>query len=157
MLYIEAPQEYTGDAPSLFLAGGITGCPDWQTEMIAQLEELSLVILNPRRFQFPTQADLAEEQIRWEHHHLRRATAISFWFPKETLCPITLYELGAWTMTDKKLFIGAHPQYQKLLDIRIQTALTRPDVRPPVTSLEELILDIKAWASSLTTTMPEQS
>jgi hypothetical protein len=36
-----------------------------------------------------------------------------FWFPCETLCPITLYELGAWTVlapqTGTKLFVGACP------------------------------------------------
>ncbi len=50
---------------------------------------------------------------RWEHDHLRRAKAIMFWFPSETLCPITLYELGAWTIlarqTGTKLFVGADP------------------------------------------------
>jgi hypothetical protein len=31
---IEALQTYNGNETSLFLAGGITGCPDWQKEMI---------------------------------------------------------------------------------------------------------------------------
>ena len=33
MRYVEAPEPYTprpGDSPAIFLAGGITGCPDWQ-------------------------------------------------------------------------------------------------------------------------------
>jgi hypothetical protein len=30
--YIEAPEEFEGDGPSLFLAGGITACLDWQSE-----------------------------------------------------------------------------------------------------------------------------
>lgn len=38
--YIEAPMEYTGDAASLFLAGGITGCPDWHGQIAALIEDL---------------------------------------------------------------------------------------------------------------------
>ena len=28
--YIEAPARYDSDAPSVFLGGGITACPNWQ-------------------------------------------------------------------------------------------------------------------------------
>ena len=137
MQCIEAPQIYNGNEPSLFLAGGITGCPDWHEEMITGLKDLPIVIFNPRRTPFPQHHDAIEEQIKWEHTYLRKATAISFWFPEETLCPITLYELGAWSMTNKTLFLGVHPNYQRIEDIKIQTALTRPDVSI-VQTLEEL-------------------
>jgi hypothetical protein len=144
MHYIEAPQAYNGYEPSLFLAGGITGCPDWQKEMVAKLQDLPLVIFNPRRSHFPQYEDIDREQIEWEYTYLRKATAISFWFPEETLCPITLYELGAWTMTNKKIFLGVHPHYQRIQDIRIQTALVRPDVTL-VQTLEELNQSIRSW------------
>jgi len=80
----------------------------------------------------------AEEQIRWEFHRLRMIKNILFWFPKETLCPITLYELGAavqhfW----KTLFVGTHPEYQRRLDVETQLSLLRPEVRV-VSSLEQL-------------------
>ena len=29
MRYVEAPLRYDGPGPSLFLAGGVSGCPDW--------------------------------------------------------------------------------------------------------------------------------
>src|SRR5215472_15561721 len=137
MQYIEAPHAYYGNAPSLFLAGGITDCPDWQKEMVAKLQDLPLVIFNPRRSHFPRHRNIEREQIVWEYNHLRKATAISFWFPEETLCPITLYELGAWSMTNKKIFLGVHPNYQRIRDIQIQTALVRPDITP-VQTLEDL-------------------
>lgn len=146
MLHVEAPRPYTGNETSLFLAGGITGCPDWHAEVLAQLSDLPLVVLNPRRAQFPQEEAAIREQIVWEHTYLRKATAISFWFPQETLCPITLYEFGAWSMTNKKLFAGTHPHYQRIQDLRIQTALTRPDISL-VESLDALIHDIRAWAS----------
>lgn len=148
MLHVEAPQPYTGDTISLFLAGGITGCPDWQAEVLARLNDLPFVILNPRRAQFPQEEAAMRAQILWEYTYLRKASAISFWFPQETLCPITLYEFGAWSMTDKKLFAGAHPHYQRIQDLRIQTSLTRPDV-VLVESLDALVRDIRTWAISV--------
>jgi hypothetical protein len=144
MRYIEAPEVYDGNEPSLFLAGGITDCPDWQKEMVAKLQDLPLVIFNPRRSHFPQHRNAGREQITWEYAYLRKATAISFWFPAETLCPITLYELGAWSMTNKKIFLGVHPNYQRVEDIQIQTALVRPDITL-VSTLEELNWCIRSW------------
>jgi len=153
MHYVEAPQSYDGNlvrlyAASLFLAGGITGCPDWQQEMVEALRQTPLILFNPRRSQFLPHEDAAKEQITWEHTYLRKAAAISFWFPKETLCPIVLYELGAWSMTEKQLFIGVHPEYQRKQDVQIQTSLARPDIHL-VASLEELAQEIVAWAAGL--------
>lgn len=146
MHYNEAVQEYDGNERSLFLAGGIVDCPNWQREMVLALNDTSLVLFNPRRSQFLQHQNAAREQIIWEQRYLRKATAISFWFPKETLCPIVLCQLGAWSMTHKKLFVGVHPEYQRIEDVQIQTALVRPDISI-VTSLEDLTQEIILWAS----------
>jgi len=69
------------------------------------------------------------EQIEWEFDHLRKAEAILFWFPQESVCPIALYELGAWCMTEKQLFIGVHPEYERKIDIEEQTRLVRPEIQ----------------------------
>lgn len=115
---------------SLFLAGGITGCPDWQSYVIGMLSDTSLVLLNPRRSSFDVgNLDVSEQQIRWEFRHLRIATARLFWFPEETLCPIALLELGNSLATGVPLFVGVHPEYARLLDIRVQCRLYRPDVK----------------------------
>jgi hypothetical protein len=148
MQYIEAPQVYEGHETSLFLAGGITGCPDWQSTMLAQLSDLPLVIFNPRRAHFSQEEEAAREQILWEYTYLRKASAIAFWFPQETLCPITLYEFGSWSMTTKKLFPGVHPHYQRIQDLRVQTALVRPDLSF-VESLTELLQEIRSWAQTV--------
>lgn len=145
MEYIEALQPYNGAESSLFLAGGITGCPDWQQKLVAFLVETPLVLLNPRRAAFPIgDPDAAGKQIAWEHTHLRKADALAFWFPYETLCPIVLYELGAWSMTQKPLFVGVHPDYQRKQDVYIQTALVRPDVQV-VSTLDALARQIIRW------------
>lgn len=147
-MYIESPAIYQPriGGMSVFLAGGITGCPDWQQEMIKFLQGTGLTLLNPRRENFPIHdPDAAEEQITWEHRHLRKATTILFWFPHETLCPIVLYELGAWSMSDKPLFVGVHPNYRRRQDVEIQTGLARPGVEV-VYSLEELAGQVTTWA-----------
>jgi len=146
MKYIEAPTEYQGKEKSLFLAGGITNCPDWQAELTDLLKNEDVVLLNPRRANFPIHdPDAAQEQIEWEYRHLRKADAISFWFPKETMCPIVLYELGAHSMTDKPLFVGVHPDYARRKDVEIQTGLVRPNIEI-VYDLNSLSTQIKDWA-----------
>jgi Nucleoside 2-deoxyribosyltransferase like len=123
---------------SVFLAGGISNCPDWQSQLLELLREMDWLLINPRREDFDSSNPaMSKAQIAWEHRHLRLATAIAFWFPPQTLCPITLYELGAWSMTQKPLFVGVDPQYKRRMDVLEQTRLVRPDVRV-VDSLEEL-------------------
>lgn len=123
-----ATYAYHGAGTSVFLAGGITGCPNWQAELRDLLAHEEITLLNPRRDDFPINDPLAAPlQIRWEYEHLRRATAILFWFPFESICPIALFELGAWLGSPKKLFIGAHPNYSRRLDITNQTFCARPE------------------------------
>ena len=150
MTYVEAPSEYDGPSPSVFLAGGISGCDDWQARMAKMLAPLDVVVLNPRRAHFPVDDPAtAEAQIRWEHRHLRRAGARLFWFPGATLCPITLYELGAWSMVPGPLFVGVDPAYARRRDVEIQTMLARPDVRV-VDSLHDLARQVERFARDFT-------
>ena len=142
MKYIEAPNDYDYDGlglkPKLFIAGGITDCPNWQQDLVNLLSKEDIVIFNPRREDFPLDDPGASlEQITWEHIALRAATSISFWFPKETICPIVLYELGAWSMTGKHILVGMHPEYKRRQDVEIQTKLIRPEVNI-VYSLDDL-------------------
>lgn len=147
MRYIEAPTRLSWqDGYSVFLAGGITGCPDWQQDMRQRLDDTSLILLNPRRAEFTIgDSGVAHDQIQWEHEYLRKVDAILFWFCAETLNPIVLYELGAWSMTSKPIFVGVHPDYQRIKDVEIQTGLARPDVEV-VFSLEALAQAVEQWA-----------
>lgn len=112
----------------LFLGGGITNCPDWQEAAIHRLGHMDIEILNPRRANFPMGDPAASEiQIKWEHKMLRRAHLMCFWFPKETLCPITLYELGYWSSRRlDRIVVGVHRDYQRKVDVKIQTQLLDP-------------------------------
>lgn len=147
MRYIESPQqlpEKRGDL-SIFMAGGITDCPDWQQDMKYLLEDSCLWLVNPRRANFPIHnPDAAREQITWEHEHLRQVDAILFWFPCETICPIVLYELGAWSMAGKLIFVGVHPNYTRRQDVEIQTQLIRPEIEV-VYRLDLLASQVFEW------------
>ncbi len=136
MIYIEALEEFQPDdkkgfkdgIPSIFLAGGITDCPDWQKEIVSNLENENIILLNPRRKKFPIDDPNASyEQIKWEYEHLRKATAIVFWFPKETMCPIVLFELGTWVVSGKPILIGMDKEYERRQDVQIQTVLEKGD------------------------------
>ena len=118
--------------------------------MIRLLSATNYTLLNPRRKNFPIDdPNAGREQIVWEYHALHDANAILFWFPCETLCPIVLYELGAWSMTNKPLYVGVHPKYERRKDVEIQTELVRPDVRV-VFSLERLAEQVQKhqWISN---------
>jgi hypothetical protein len=141
------PNGLTMKARRVFMAGGITDCPDWQQEYIEALKEAKGVLFNPRQKKFDVKNPLAaQNQIKWEFDHLRMAHAVSFWFPEETLCPIVLFELGAWSMSDKKIFVGCHPGYKRRYDVVMQMKLARPDVRI-VQSLMEVTNQVKRWVA----------
>lgn len=139
MKLIEAPNPYPTNA-DLFLGGGITNCPDWQADVVKMLEETDLTILNPRRSAAFT-GDIADEQIRWEYEALRAVKTVLFWFPKETLCPITLFELGVFSQRkDTRLIVGTHPEYARRFDVQVQMELSRPEVVVH-DSVEDMIYD----------------
>lgn len=131
----------------LFIAGGISNCPDWQTDAVALLMPIiasqSLVVANPRRSEgIPFNSPEAAYQIRWEHDALTRTSTILFWFPKESICPIALFELGAaLERPNQQVFVGAEPEYERRFDIVNQFALVDSGIAVHST-LPELISDI---------------
>ena len=138
MVYVEAPDTTESDNKSIFFAGGITGCSDWQTELKEKLKDLDIIIYNPRRKDFPIHdPTAAQAQITWEFQHLRKADAISFWFGPETMQPIVLFELGSWVVSNKPIVVGVDPKYQRKQDVEIQTKLARPELKI-VSSLDKL-------------------
>lgn len=149
MKHVICPERHAGSEPTLFLAGGISNCPNWHDSLAKLLETSRLTLLNPRRENFPMDDPEASRfQIEWEFEHLHRAHAVSFWFPCQTLCPITLYELGVWISSAKPVFVGLHPEYGRRIDVEIQTSLARPGFQP-VYSLEDLAQQVLAWERSL--------
>jgi hypothetical protein len=134
----------------VFLAGGITNCPDWQSELIEKIKYYdNAVIYNPRRKNFPMDnPNASEEQIAWEYEHLRDADMIIFWFAKGSLNPIVLYELGRWgNSSNKKIVVGGDPEYERRKDVSIQTLLSRPDTTF-VSTIDEMADEIYKFVTN---------
>lgn len=117
---------------ALFLAGGITWCPNWQEEAIRHLVETSLVIFNPRRAGVSwVKEELGRSQMEWEHWALNWVNDILFWFPKPeksfTVQPISFFELGGALEREKlgkvRLFIGVEDGFSRKEDVLIQCEL----------------------------------
>jgi hypothetical protein len=129
--YFEAPNIYAGTDPAIFLAGGISGTPDWQREATERLRGTA-VVLNPRQANFPIENPLAaRDQIKWEFEHLAKAAVVLFWFPDSgnVVQPIALFELGAYAyagLHNKGIAVGAHPDYVRRQDVVMQLELARP-------------------------------
>jgi hypothetical protein len=129
--YVEAPREWRGNGPSVFLAGTITGAKDWQEKatQIIHATTPEVAVLNPRRKSFDVKdASAADVQIEWEHRHLKKAEEIIFWFDEEGISAITFFELGRWLPTNKVRLIGCHPKFWRAFDVSKQVSLERPDL-----------------------------
>jgi len=108
MKIITAPEQYTAKGTDIlvFLAGGITNCSDWQSNVIRTLQDWDtspesgslddLVLFNPRRDNFPiNDPSAASTQISWEFRWLEQADILSMYFANSSSDqPICMYELG---------------------------------------------------------------
>lgn len=130
MKLITAPSKDIFDSPCVFLAGGITNCGDWQQDMVNLLKDSNLTILNPRRIDFDiAKVDNTIEQINWECKTMWESDLVVFWFPQETVCPITLFELGLNLGRWKKVLVGVHPNYSRKLDLEVQVPLYNRNIK----------------------------
>ena len=149
MRIITAPEplDIKNDEVAVFLAGGITDCPDWQKKVIdllsAHVDCLKLVILNPRRQNFPIDdPNAAEEQITWEFNALEQMDIFSMYFCSgNSDQPICMYELGRNIVRmqmrfpadwEKRIIITQEHGYRRFADVRIQTILATEGLIEPV-------------------------
>ena len=132
MKTITAPKKYKNKIgiPSLFLGGGISSCKLWQDKLIQELTDYNVTIYNPRRKDFDiNNPKVSEEQIKWEHKYLHESNILVFYFAQETLCPITLFELGAalerniYATTKQDIIVYCEPEYSRKFDVELQIKL----------------------------------
>lgn len=138
MKVVTAPEKFDTRYPSIFLAGGITNCKDWQSQVINYLSEYfndtKIVIYSPRRENFPIDdPSAAEEQITWEYEHLNNARIFTMYFcNSESDQPICMYELGRYVEHMKhyylddykdRIVISIENGYKREKDVVIQMGL----------------------------------
>ena len=150
--YIQCPDELVKVQPKdtvIFLAGGITGCENWQQDVYDNVYCANsgamdnIILVNPRRQGFDVDNVYdSVAQIEWEHRHLNMADEVYFWFPKSGLCIITMFELGWALGSKKKVRVGCHPEYCRAFDVKEQIKNKAPWVTV-VPSLEELFAPLK--------------
>lgn len=133
---------------SVFLAGGITNCYNWQKEVFNYLRDhdninpIDLRIYNPRRDHFDIENDSAKEQIEWEYNMINNeATIFSMYFcNSESDQPICMYELGmrlgklkSMVMcsfkTGLSTIISIEDGYKRANDVIMQTKLAVPELK----------------------------
>lgn len=141
--------------PLVFLAGPITGAPDWQSTAIALIREADadLFVASPRRA-VTNDGDFTEdmyiEQVEWEHRHLARAAehgVTLFWLAKESrhVCDrsyaqTTRFELGeavtVHRLTGAKVVVGIEKGFTNERYLRKTIPAKMPGI-PLFDSLEE--------------------
>ncbi len=148
--YVEIPDEYAGPGPAVFLAGGITGCPDWQAQARQLLADVPVTLINPRWPVFPIDdPDAGPGQIAWEFRHIRAADLVLFWFPDSGPTipqPIALYELGYCAAAGRPMVVGADSQYVRCLDVVLQLGHARPELAV-WSSLKTVCGEVARWAA----------
>ena len=135
----------------IFLAGGITGCYNWQLKIINELESCpfsgEIVLFNPRRTDFDiSNPNAAYEQIHWEFRYLNRMDAFTIYFAASETSdqPICMYELGRYLSEMQHRFpldwkdrivIGIEDGYSREKDVCIQTGLATDYMLTPLVNV----------------------
>lgn len=136
---ITAPSSATPKHKSVFLAGGITNCKEWQKEVIKELDYADITIFNPRQEHFDVTDKLAAyKQIEWEFDRLETMDMFSMYFCNDNSDqPICMYELGRNIVRmqnrfpadwQKRIVISVEKGYKREKDVLIQMQLISKDI-----------------------------
>ena len=128
---------------SFFLAGGST---DWRqklTDSMTSDQFYHAIVVDPFDKNYKPEVNTA-----WEFKSMQKVDCVVFWFPKESLYPISLFELGVVCRDSLKgLIVGMDLEYAKREIIIEQLKLFRPDVNV-VSSLPEVMGQMEKFVES---------
>jgi hypothetical protein len=168
MMVVTAPEICVAHAPRpwCFLAGGISNCPNWQSDLIAALAPMDRLRLgvegtffNPRATTFDVQdPNASTRQIRWEQVAMQQADIIGFWFSRGSDNPIVFFEYGMYLQRyiltgSPEIVVGCDPDFRRKGDVMNQTqGYAKPAVRPIICGSFEnylTVLDrtLRSWSS----------
>ena len=123
---------------TVFLAGGISKCDDWQSEVIEELKfDENVTFYNPRQKSFDIENFAsAVDQITWEYERLEKADIFSMYFcNSESDQPICMYELGRNIVRMQikhpndwmnRIVVSIEEGYKRKTDVRMQLMLCAP-------------------------------
>jgi hypothetical protein len=123
MLYNNAdPLPFLFSRPSVFLAGGVNNCEDWQEELSSLINTSLYDVVNPRSKNHSNKLEITKRDLMlWEHRAIDKSDSAIFWFPKNTVCPTALLELGRMLERavhhSARLAVGWHPKYPRAVDV----------------------------------------
>ena len=131
---ITAPSNELPKFKSIFLAGGITNCKEWQKEVIEELEFEDISLFNPRQEHFDvSDKNASYKQILWEFDRLEKMDIFSMYYCNDNSDqPICMYELGRNIVRmqnrfpsdwEKRIIISIENGYRRTTDVLIQTDL----------------------------------
>jgi hypothetical protein len=145
-LEVKAPGKYDTLRYSIFLGGAIDqgAAQDWQTIVARSLDDLDVLVLNPRRDDWDSTweqtADNPQfrEQVEWEIKAQEDADMVIYVFTAESKAPITFFEMGAWG-TKKDCVVVAEDGFyrQGNLDIYCEHFAI-----PIYHSLDDMLIDL---------------
>jgi hypothetical protein len=145
---VKAPGKYeAGKRYTIFLAGAIDQgkAVDWQQKVARALDELDILILNPRRENWDPSWDQSadnpefRQQVNWELDAQAAADMVIFVFTKDSKAPITFLEFGLFAPTKDAVVCAEEGFYRKgNLDIVAE----RYHI-PMYDNLDEMIGDLK--------------
>lgn len=124
MQIIQAPNEYTLNGYTVFMAGGM-GNTDWHEVFFDELKDTPLNILYPYN---PNITDVVQ-QIVWEHTGLSNFDKFIFscYFDKYTYQPVTMLELGKMLVLKNvhnfSVVVSFHKDAKLKQDVQIQCGL----------------------------------
>jgi len=132
---------------SIFLAGSIEmgEAEDWQSFVISKLQDLNIVVLNPRRDAWNSswiqsiKNPLFREQVEWELSGQEKSDMIAMYFAPATKAPITLLELGLFAPS-KKVIVCCPENFWRRGNVEIVCAKYKI---PLISDLESLIEKVK--------------
>ncbi len=134
---ITAPDKSEAKFVSVFLAGGITNCENWQDKVMKELAFEDVTVFNPRQVAFDITDKIATiKQITWEYDRLEKMDIFSMYFcGGESDQPICMYELGRNILRmqnrfpsdwEKRIVVSVESDYKRKEDVLVQLKLCAP-------------------------------
>lgn len=142
------PITLADDERAVFLAGSIEmgRAEDWQAQVERALDDLPVVVLNPRRDAWDASWEqsitnpLFRGQVEWELEGLEHASVVAMYFAPTTQAPITLLELGLLARSGR-LVVCCPPGFWRRGNVEVVCA--RYGV-PLVAGLPELVQAVRS-------------